>query len=290
MTAEDPARSYFAAWNARDPDAIAATLVPNGSYSDPSVPDGVPPEGLAGYAGGLFAAFPDLAFEIDEPVAVAGDRVMARWIMTGTNSGSFMGLPPTGRTVRVEGVDVIEIEGDRVRSVAGYFDGGSTPRQLGLQVIVQPASIGPFVFGTSTYASRSPARPGAVSLTVLEARSPEEIGEVRSRTREIVAELMGTDGFISFLGVVAGSRMFTISAWESVDDVGRLRDNAAHREAMERLFGPDIASGAQTGVWKPERLNGMWVRCAACGTMALSDGVAPCATCGAPATEPPAYW
>ncbi len=289
MSAEDAARRYFGAWNARDPEAITASFAADGTYADPSVPGGLAPAETAGYAAGLFAAFPDLAFAIDEPVAVAGERVTARWVMSGVNSGPFLGLPPTGRPVRLEGVDVIETDGERVRRVDGYFDGGSVPRQLGLQVIVQPASVGPFAFGLASRAAASAAEPGAMSLTVLEARSEEEAAEVRDRSRDVVAELLGTPGFISFLGVVVGPRMYTITAWERPEDVERLRGNDPHREATTRFFGDALAAGGQTGVWTPHRLNGMWVRCPECGTMAPASDGDPCA-CGAAAPEPPAYW
>ena len=94
--------------------------------------------------------------------------------MRGTNTGSLQGLPPTGRSVEVPGSDFIEIEGDKVRSVQGYFDSRAVPEQLGLQVLVQPKAIGPFSFGTSTLAQTGKnAKPGAFSITMLEARSPD---------------------------------------------------------------------------------------------------------------------
>lgn len=288
MSAEDVARRYFAAWNARDPEAVAATFTDDGVYADPTVPDGLPPAGVAAYAGGLLGAFPDLAFAIDEPVLAGGDRVMARWVMTGVNTGPFSGLPPTGRTVRLEGVDVIDTLGDRVRRVDGYFDAGATPRQLGMRVIVQPAGAGPFTFGTSVRAAASGAEPGAMSLTVLEARSEEEAARISALSTEIVTGLLGTPGFIAWVGVAIGPRMYTITAWETPEDVALLGADAAHREAMRRFFGPELAAGGQTGVWAPHRLNGMWVRCPECDLMALAGDDA-CA-CGAPAAPAPAYW
>ena len=52
-----------------------------------------------------------------------------------------------------------------------------------MQVVVQPDQVGPFRFGTSVWAlQRVGGEPGAVSLTVLEATSPEAQEEVRERT------------------------------------------------------------------------------------------------------------
>ncbi len=270
------------------PGAIAAAFAPDGTYTDPNVPDGLGPAATADYARGLFAAFSDLAFEVEWAAECGGGTVAARWVMSGTNDGPFQGLPPSGAAVRLPGADVIAIEGERVRSVIGYFDTAVVPRQLGLQVIVQPTTIGPFSFGTSTYVSRSAAEPGAVSLTVLEARSDEEIAEVRSRTRDIATALVGSPGFISWIGVVNANRMYKITAWERPEDVALLGDNSAHAEAMKRFFGsPGLASGAQTGLWTAHRLNGMWVRCGACDQMRQHEH-GRCA-CGAEVTAPN-YW
>jgi steroid delta-isomerase-like uncharacterized protein len=289
MEALELATRYFDAWNRRDPEAIAAALAPDGTYSDPNVPDGLGPAATGDYARGLFSAFSDLAFEVERAAACGGGTVAAQWVMTGTNDGPFQGLPATGRPVRLPGADVIATDGDRVRSVTGYFDTAALPRQLGLQVIVQPAQVGPFSFGTSTYAARSAAEPGAVSLTVLEARSDEEIAEIRSRSREVVTALLGTPGFISWLGVVSKNRMYTITAWERAEDVAGLRDNTAHVEAMERFFAsPGVARGGQTGVWTAHHLNGLWARCETCDEMRQPEN-GRCTACGTDVTAP-SYW
>lgn len=281
---------YFAAWNARDPDAIAASFAPEGTYRDPGQPDGLDAKGTGAYAAVLFAAFPDLAFAVEDVVEGADGLLWARWRMTGTNAGPFQGLPPSGREIDVPGADMIHAGPDGVRSVQGFFDTGAVPRQLGLQVIVQPEAIGPFEFGVVTGARRSGHEPGAVTLTVLETGSGEDRAEVRERSRATVQELMGTPGFISWLGVVVGRRMYTITAWDSPEAVAGLGANAAHRTAMDRFFAADggLASFGQTGIWAPHRLNGTWVRCAECGEMTRAE--AGRCSAGHALPEAPAYW
>jgi hypothetical protein len=142
---------------------------------------------------------------------------------------------------------------------------------------------------TGTHVSKAATEPGAVSLTVLEVRSAEEGEEIRRRSRDVATEMLAMPGFLGWLGAVVGDRMFTITAWERAEDPARLRESPAHNEAMRRFFGPDFARGGQTGVWSPHRLNGMWVRCEACGEMVLS-GAGPDCRCGAALPAAPRYW
>lgn len=44
---------------------------------------------------------------------VDGCHLITRFQMTGTHTGSFLGVPPTGRTVDVEGVAIHRFVGDR---------------------------------------------------------------------------------------------------------------------------------------------------------------------------------
>ena len=286
MSAHDVTDRYFDAWNRHDTDAIAGVFTEDGTYSDPVV-QGLGPVATADYAASLFAGFSDLAFEIQEMAQYGEGLVVARWLMTGTNDGPFQGLPPSGRTVRVPGSDFLRVDADHIREVDGYFDTAALPRQLGLQVVVQPSVIGPFTFGVCTYVSRSGAEPGAVSLTVLEARSEDEKKEVRERSRAVLLEMLDMPGFISSVSAVAGNRMFTVTAWEGADDSAALRTSPAHAEAMGRFFGTELARSGQTSVWAPHRLNGLWVRCEACHEMAqAASGVCQCGA-DLPAA---AYW
>src|SRR3974390_1321100 len=46
----------------------------------------------------LYRGFPDLKHDILEQVT-AGDKVVSRWVATGTHRGKFMGIPASGRRV-----------------------------------------------------------------------------------------------------------------------------------------------------------------------------------------------
>lgn len=132
MEPEEVAQKYFNAWNDRDGDAIVATFAEGGTYSDPAVPARLTGEAIGAYAKGLWAAFPDLSFEMVSVAKGESGLVAAEWRMSGTHLGPFNGLPPTGRSASLLGADFVRVEGDKIRSVQGYFDTGALFAALGL--------------------------------------------------------------------------------------------------------------------------------------------------------------
>jgi steroid delta-isomerase-like uncharacterized protein len=44
-----------------------------------------------------------------EDVVAEGDRVVVRWTNAGTHVGEFAGIPPTGRTFTIAGIDVYRV-------------------------------------------------------------------------------------------------------------------------------------------------------------------------------------
>jgi len=282
---------YFDAWNRHDAEAIVKTFAETGTYADPVTPGSLTGAAIGAYAQGLWSAFPDLSFDIVSMTENGSGLVSAEWLMKGTNTGPFSGLPATGRTVALPGADFIRVTAGKVQSVQGYFDSGVLPRALGLDIIVQPREIGPFGFGTSVRASAgNTATPGAFSITWLEARSDEEKHEVSESSRKVAMEMLAMPGFISWVGVTVGDRMMTITAWESVDAMAPLMKGGEHRSAVGRLFSPELARGAGTGVWIPARLNPRWIRCTACSKMVDSEKAERKCTCGASLPAPLAYW
>ena len=291
MEALECAQQYFDAWNRRDADAVLATFTADGTYCDPASGGRLRGEALKGYMNGLWAAFPDLSFEIASKGLAGENLVAAQWIMRGTNTGSMMGLPPTGKSVTVSGADFIRVAGGKIQTVDGYFDSRAVPEQLGLQVLVQPKEIGPFAFGNATRGwGGKNVKPGAFSITVLEARSPEEIQAVERQSQGIVEEMLAMNGFLGFVGVTVGKRMMTITAWESAQGPAATARRRRHAEAMKKFFGTELAAGGFTSVWVPDRINARWVRCGACHRMTDHERSAGTCSCGTKLPEPLPYW
>ena len=286
------AQGYFDAWNQRDPERIVASFAAGGTYVDPSSDGELTGVAIGAYAAGLFASFPDLSFDIVSASATGDASVVGEWMMRGTNTGPFGELPPTGLAITLPGVDLFSVDGNKIRSVRGFFDPGSLVKQLGLQVVVQPQALGPVEFGTSVRMNlEKQKKPGAFSVTMIEVRSDEEAAEVAKLSQQVMGELSQAPGFISTVVGTIGKRLFTVSAWEdSANAAQLLHAGGAHREAVQRVFGTDFARAGMTSVWEPHHFNAMWVRCNACGQMSDADKLGGTCQCGATLPEHPAYW
>lgn len=94
---------------------------------------GYPPmdlEAHQAFAAGFYGAVPDLEHRIEEVIA-DGDRVALRFRLAGTNDGSFMGNPPSGKPVDVGAIVLMTVVGGRVTEVHGEFDQLGFTQQIG---------------------------------------------------------------------------------------------------------------------------------------------------------------
>ena len=165
------------------------------------------------------------------------------------------------------------------------------PRQLGLQIVVQPHEIGPFQFGTSTAVQTgTTAAPVAFGITYLEAIDDDAAQRVRDMSRECMMELMHIPGFIGAVTAKIGQRMITMSAWSNTDAMSASVRKGAHGAAMKPFYEGTIASSGFTSVWSPARINPYWIRCTACGSMVDTSKHGRVCPCGADLPGHPPYW
>lgn len=95
----------------------------------PGQPNGL--EGLKARAGALLSAFDPYVFSVRELVA-EGDTVVAYWTNTATHSGSFMGIPATGRRLSISGIDIHRIRDGRMAEHWHVVEELQMLQQLGL--------------------------------------------------------------------------------------------------------------------------------------------------------------
>ena len=75
-------------------------------------------------------AFPDARGTITNKI-VAGNKGAAEIVWRGTNRGSLMGNPATGRSVEVRAVVVIDTDGTKITRSSHYIDVAGMTAQLG---------------------------------------------------------------------------------------------------------------------------------------------------------------
>lgn len=97
-------------------------------------------EGLKMLVAMMHEAFPDLRVTVEDLTA-DGDKVWARLRFQGTNTGPFMGQPPTGRSIDIGAHDLCRCEGGQLTEHWGVMDQLSMLQQLGL-VPLGPATAG----------------------------------------------------------------------------------------------------------------------------------------------------
>ena len=95
---------------------------------NPGQPPG--PEGVKGLMMMLHGAFPDVEFPVYE-VFAEGDLVCTRWSLDGTNTGSFAGVPPSGKKCTMRGCDVSRVRNGKIVEIWHYDDVLGLMQQMG---------------------------------------------------------------------------------------------------------------------------------------------------------------
>jgi steroid delta-isomerase-like uncharacterized protein len=93
-------------------------------------------DGLKDILRAMRAGFPDIVFTIQEQIA-EDDKVASRFEWTGTHNGEFLGIPATGRPVRVWGIVIDRLKDGRIQDTRILMDTLGMMAQLG---VLPPAS------------------------------------------------------------------------------------------------------------------------------------------------------
>lgn len=112
---------YEDVFNKHDPNAADKYIAANGVDHSP-MPGQKP--GLAGVKAtfaAMFKAMPDLHATVDD-ILVDGDRVVARVTLTGTAKNALGPMKPTGKKIKVTGLDYLVIKDGKLIERWGYDD------------------------------------------------------------------------------------------------------------------------------------------------------------------------
>lgn len=111
---------------------VEELMAPHFAFHIPTLPDPVRgPEGMKAFVTGLHTGFPDIKFTLEYMIA-DGPRVAARYQMTGTHSGEFLGAPPSNKVITDVGSDIFHISDGKFVGIWVAEDGVGLLSQMGL--------------------------------------------------------------------------------------------------------------------------------------------------------------
>jgi predicted ester cyclase len=88
------------------------------------------PEGVKEFASMFRSAFPDVHLSVEDQVA-EGDKMVTRWIASGTHQGDLMGIASTGNRVSFVGITINRFEGGKVAEEWQIFGALGMMQQIG---------------------------------------------------------------------------------------------------------------------------------------------------------------
>lgn len=128
---------YFTAWNDHHVNAILRLLTDDATYVGPLAADQLGGRALRREIDWLWAAFPDLWFEIEGLDRHDDEGAVAQWVMHGTNTKPILGLAATHRRIRLAGADFFRFRDGLIAGIRSHFDSVDLVRQLGVDVLIR---------------------------------------------------------------------------------------------------------------------------------------------------------
>ena len=133
------ARQWIDAFNARDDEGEAGARTAGYTAHAPESMQlpALDSDAWVEFLGTFLKGFPDLHLEVQDAVADEG-MTAQRILFTGTHTGPFRGLPPTGREVRFSCIEINRMAGGKVTEHWFQLDALTLFEQLGLRVVPGP--------------------------------------------------------------------------------------------------------------------------------------------------------
>lgn len=123
---------YVSIWNSKGISSLEDIFSKNSNYWD-STQEGNAIDLLTGSITATHEAFPDILFQIISLSATNENHFFLEWQMTGINTGEFFGYPPTGKRIKIHGLDSIKIDSNKISEIKSFYDSSLFSQQLELQ-------------------------------------------------------------------------------------------------------------------------------------------------------------
>jgi len=126
------ARRFIQVWGKGDLDIIYELAAPSLSVQYPAMPQVIRgSKAFRKVMENFRSAFPDSDLHIEEEIA-EDDKVVIRWIFSGTHQGGLLGIPATGKKVKWTGITIYQIVDGKVMEEKGEEDFLGFLRQIGV--------------------------------------------------------------------------------------------------------------------------------------------------------------
>lgn len=126
-------------WNTGNGELAKQIYSSDAERTDPNGPEPTRgPQQVATYVAEVRSGFPDFNLQITRRIT-DGDQIASEWVCNGTHRGTFLGIPPTGRQVQINGVTLSRIKGNHIVEERAYFDRLSMLQQLGVAPAPPPS-------------------------------------------------------------------------------------------------------------------------------------------------------
>lgn len=123
-------KAYELTWDTTNAADMPSYFTSDGAY----VPAGEAPltgQAIADYAAAVFKAFPDSRMPVTR-VFADGNDVCVIWEYSATMTGDYGPFKATGKSFKLTGAHIIEVEGDKIRICYSRWDRLDMLIQLGL--------------------------------------------------------------------------------------------------------------------------------------------------------------
>lgn len=125
-------KKFGEAVNTGNLQVIRDLVAPGCVDHDPAPGQAPGPEGYIEFFSMMRTAFPDFHLDVEQLVA-DDDNVAFAYTATGTHSGEFMGIAPTGRSVKFRGLQISKFKDGKMVQRWGSSDELGLLKQLGIK-------------------------------------------------------------------------------------------------------------------------------------------------------------
>ncbi len=104
---------FYEAFGQNKPDLLDQILAPNWEDVPPNDGQAIGRDAFKPYLGGFHAMFPDMKV-VNDDIIDAGDKVIVRSTITGTQAAPFAGFPSKGKSFSVMAIDIHQFKDGKV--------------------------------------------------------------------------------------------------------------------------------------------------------------------------------